>query len=186
MHLEMGLPLGQVELLKKKYYEMYGTTLKGLQLHHHVDPLEYLTFVHDIHVSEHISPDEKLRKTILSLPQSKWVFTNADSSHSLRVLDALDIRDCFEDILSVEKMDFHCKPNPIVYERALEITGKEDPTKIVYLDDSPRNLEPAKGMGFYTVLVGSEKPHPSAKRSISRPHDLVEALPQLLEEPTWN
>lgn len=186
MHLKMGLPSNQVEYLKYKYYEMYGTTLRGLQLHHGVDPQEYLTFVHDIPVSDHIGPDENLRNTLCHLPQAKWVFTNADSSHSLRVLDALGIRDCFEDILSVERMKFHCKPHPIVYKRALEISGQEDPTKIVYLDDSPRNLEPAKGLGFYTILVGTERPHPSANTSILRPHNLVDALPQLLEDSAWS
>ena len=182
----MGFSTEETILLRKSYYDKYGTTLRGLQFHHHVDPQEYLQFVHDIPVGYFLQPDTPLRKLLQTLPQPKWIFTNSDKAHAGRVLTALNLTDCFEGIISLESMDYECKPHPIAYQIALKLAGETDPHQVVYLDDSLRNLAPAKALGFFTVHVGKansadlHRADPGPDLSIPRPHDLLQALPTLL------
>ena len=42
------LPVEEVDILRRNYFEQYGTTLRGLQIHHQVDTDEYLAYVHDL------------------------------------------------------------------------------------------------------------------------------------------
>jgi pyrimidine 5'-nucleotidase len=178
----LNLPPQQVPLLRRKYYESYGTTLRGLQIHHHVDPDEYLAYVHDLPLAAYLRPDAQLRALLLSLPQKKWIFTNADAAHAQRVLTILDIRDCFQDIIDVRALSFHCKPEKQAYLIALDLAGESSPRNCVLLDDSPRNLSPAHSMGFTTVLVGKDGIHPSADYTILRLQDLAETMPELWPE----
>lgn len=175
----LNLPQEEVFLLRRKYYERYGTTLRGLQLHHHVDPDAYLAYVHDLPLEAYLRPDAKLRALLLSLPQKKWIFTNADAAHAGRVLAILDIRDCFQDIIDVRALNFHCKPEEQAYLIALQLARESDPRNCVLLDDSPRNLVPAHDLGFTTVLVGRNGTDPAADYTIPRLQDLAETMPDL-------
>lgn len=182
----MGIPPENTTALKKSYYQQYGTTLRGLQINHHLDPQDYLQFVHDIPASNYLKPDPALRQIIHSLPQRKWIFTNSDHNHATRVLAALDLAGCFDGIISLESLDYECKPHPTVYQAALTLAGASDPHRVLYLDDSLRNLAPAKALGFYTVHVGPKDLLHSENNSdfspdlsILRPHDLAQAMPEL-------
>jgi putative hydrolase of the HAD superfamily len=182
----MGMGLEQTIALKKAYYTQYGTTLRGLQHHHSIDPQDYLKFVHDIPASAYLQPDAPLREMLQSLPQRKWIFTNSDNTHTMRVLEALDLTGCFDGIISLESLDYECKPHPIVYQTALALAGESDPGRVVYLDDSLRNLAPAKEMGVFTIHVGPVTPTGDGvpigftpDLSIARPHDLVQSMTEL-------
>jgi pyrimidine 5'-nucleotidase len=152
---KVGIPWDQIPELRKEYYQTYGTTLRGLQIHYHVDPNEYLAYVHDLPLEKFIEPIPGLREMLLSLPQQRWIFTNSDSDHAHRVLKYLDLEGCFEGIIDIRETDFACKPELIAYQRAQTIAGEPDPHKCVMFDDSPQNLEPAHQLGFATILVGS-------------------------------
>ncbi|HNB53429.1 MAG TPA: pyrimidine 5'-nucleotidase, partial [Anaerolineales bacterium] len=130
----MGIAPDQTATLQKQYYLEYGTTLRGLQHHHHIDPQDYLQFVHDIPVQTYLQPDPPLRELIRTLPLRKWIFTNSDHAHATRVLSALGLTDCFDGIISLESLDYECKPHPIVYQTALQITGTPNPHQVLYLD----------------------------------------------------
>src|SRR3990170_1715211 len=110
MYERLHLSPQEIPVLRHKYYETYGTTLRGLQLHHNVDPDEFLAYVHDLPLHAFLQPAPELRTLLLSLPQRKWIFTNADSQHAARVLTLLGISDCFNGFVDVRAMDFHCKP----------------------------------------------------------------------------
>jgi putative hydrolase of the HAD superfamily len=168
-----------VPKLRKQYYLTYGTTLRGLQLNHQVDPQDYLAFVHDLSLDAFLQPDPALLNQIESLPQAKWVLTNADAAHAGRVLEMLGLSGCFEGIIDVVTLEYQCKPEPAAYRLALEIAGETDPKSCVFFDDSPRNLQPARELGIFTVLVGTEDPHPAACLSIQSIKDLPERLPEL-------
>lgn len=183
----MGFAPDQTAALQKTYYLEYGTTLRGLQHHHPIDPQDYLQFVHDIPAQTYLQPDPLLREMIRTLPQRKWIFTNADKAHAIRVLNALELEDCFDGIISLEGLAYECKPHPSVYPTALSLAGTSDPRQVLYLDDSLRNLAPAQAMGMYTVHVGPKLPtgngNPAAftpDLSIPRPHDLARKMPELL------
>lgn len=175
----LGLSPEEIQNLKQIYYEKYGTTLSGLQRHHNVDPQEYLAFVHDIPLRNYLQPDQPLRKIIQSLSQRKWIFTNSDHAHAQRVINELNLDNCFDGIIGLESLDYHCKPNREAFERALSLAGETHPNVVVYLDDSYQNLRAANCLGFFTVLVGTDSPHPAVDLSIRRPHDLPSALPEL-------
>ena len=139
----MDLPIPEIVSLRQSYLEKYGTTLRGLQAHYIVNADEYLAFVHDLPLEQFIHPDPSLRTLLLSLPQRRWIFTNADNNHANRVLNILGITDCFDGIIDIRAIEFACKPDKIAYQRALAITGDDDPAQCVIFDDALRNLSPA-------------------------------------------
>jgi len=150
----VGLSWDVIPEKRRMFYETYGTTLRGLQVHYQVDPDDYLDYVHDLSLENYLQPSPRLRSLLMSLPQCRWIFTNADADHAQRVLNILEIQDCFEGIIDVRAVDFACKPEVIAYQRALTLAGESDAAKCVLLDDSPPNLEAAHQLGFTTVLVG--------------------------------
>ena len=175
----LRFPPDILRAIKRDYYLRYGTTLRGLQLNDQVDPDDYLQFVHDIPLQNYLAPDPELRALLLDLPQQRWVFTNSDRKHAERVLDALGIADCFTGCITVESIDYQCKPNSEAYSAALRISGEENYENVLFLDDSDRNLAGAHALGVFTVLVGTTDQNPEADLSIRRPHDLLAALPSL-------
>jgi putative hydrolase of the HAD superfamily len=175
----LEIPLEKTAALRKQYYLTYGTTLRGLQRHHNVDPEDYLAFVHDLPLGEYIQADPSLRELIERLPQDKWIFTNSDAAHAGRVLDALGVSGCFKGIVDICALDYHCKPEPAAYQRALQIAGNLDPNSCMFFDDSLRNLRPARDLGIFTVLVGKQEQDPAACLSIRSLFELPVSLEEL-------
>ncbi len=182
----LGLSLEEVTALRHVYFETYGTTLRGLQKHFQVDADEYLAYVHDLPLQRYIQPNPGLAALIESLPQRKWVFTNADEAHACRVLEALGLAGCFQGIADVRALHYYCKPEQEAYERALVLAGELDPRRCALFDDSPRNLAPATALGFTTVLVSASQPdcgsiqeHPGYNHVIPNLNCLLQVLPQL-------
>jgi len=178
----IDLPRSEIVNLRQSYLEQFGTTLRGLQAHYEVDADEYLAFVHDLPLENFIHPDPSLRNLLRSLPQRRWVFTNADVNHAGRVLEILGIADCFDGIIDIRAIDFACKPEKIAYQRALVVAQDDDPKGCVIFDDAVRNLAPAREMGFYTVLVGKNGAEPLVDRTITSLHDLKGCMPELWQD----
>jgi putative hydrolase of the HAD superfamily len=159
----VGLPEAEVPLLRRHYFETYGTTLRGLQRHYKVDSDDYLAFVHDIRLRNYLQPEPELRRLLLSLPQRRWVFTNADSDHAERVLTILGLVECFSGIIDIKAMDFACKPETEAYQRALFLSGSPAPEECVLIDDTSVNLKAARDLGMMTILVSSDaNEHPAS------------------------
>lgn len=150
----IGLPWDVVPDLRSHYYQTYGTTLRGLQIHYQINPEDYLVFVHDLPVEEYLSSAPELRMVLKSLQQKRWIFTNADAEHAKRVLGCMELEDCFDGIIDIQSIDYACKPDIIAYQYALQIAGESNPKKCILFEDSADNLIPAHTMGFATVLVG--------------------------------
>jgi putative hydrolase of the HAD superfamily len=181
MEERLNLPVDEIPDLRRQYFKKYGTTLRGLQFHHDVDADEFLAYVHDLPLKNYLKPDPALRRLVRSLPQKRWIFTNADAAHAKRVLEVLGVEDCFNGIIDVRVNDFFCKPQTEAYHSALAYAGEPDPVHCVLLDDSSRNLAPATQLGFYTVLVGTSESDPAVRCTIQSIHDLPRRLPEL-----WN
>jgi len=175
----LDLPRDQIPALRKQYYETYGTTLRGLQKHYQVDADDYLAYVHDVPLNTYLHPDPKLRELLLSLPQQRWIFTNADEAHAERVLQTVGVSDCFEGIIDVRAIDFACKPEREAYLRAMALANEPDPQRCVLLDDSPVNLAGAQELGMITILVGQNGFHPAATFTLPDLYKLREIMPQL-------
>lgn len=178
----IDLPIPEIVKLRQTYLEQYGTTLRGLQAHYEVDADDYLQYVHNIPLEKYIKPDPDLRTLLLSLPQKRWIFTNADARHAQRVINILGINDCFEGIIDIRSIDFVCKPELIAYQKALTVTSEIDAKRCVIFDDALRNLYPARQLGFYTVLVGNNGLDPGVDRTISSLHELRAGMPELWQD----
>lgn len=182
MHRRLHLPEDNILALRQQYYRTYGTTLRGLQEHFGIDAGEYLTYVHDLPLRDYITPKPGLREALLNYPQRRLIFTNADRYHAHRVLEILNLSDCFEQIIDVLDTAPYCKPQPEAFEIALKIAGQVDPRQCVLLDDKVENLAVARQMGFYTVWVGGGNGlHPDYHASVASLNDLPLALSPNLE-----
>jgi putative hydrolase of the HAD superfamily len=175
MHEVVGIPLENVDSLRRRYWQDYGVTMRGLMRHHRVDPEDYLHYVHDVDVRSRLQPDPELRQALLSLPQSRVVFTNSSRAHTDRVLDALGIADLFDAVFDIRVADYMPKPYLEPYQRVLDQLGLAG-SQCVMVEDSVANLRPAKQLGMATILVGDAVPESFVDRHLAG----VEQLPQTL------
>lgn len=176
MQQVLGIPRENISSLRREYFKHYGTTLGGLMANYTIDAEDYLSFVHDIPVSDYIHKDEDLRDMFAGLPQSKWILTNSDKNHARRVLLALGVEDLFTGILGVSDLDYHNKPDPYVFHKALVAAGNPSPKACLFADDIPKNLIPAWEMGFVTVLVGDSEKTDAVMYQIQEIRDLPQVL----------
>ncbi len=149
-----GIDPAQVNDVRRQYYQKYGTTLRGLMTEiPTIDVDEYLAYVHDVNLSRYLTPNPALDAMLNTLPQVKVIFTNSDTPHTLRVLARLGIQTRFGAIVDIRAMAFYNKPLPQAYDALLTTLGVPA-QQCLYIEDSLRNLGPAKALGMTTLLVG--------------------------------
>ncbi len=148
----LGLPADGVRAQRREWFDTYGTTLNGLRTEHHVDPVDYLAFVHDLPLEDYLQPNPALDAMLTGLPVGKVIFTNADTTHALRVLNRLGIGHHFQTIIDIQALAYANKPEPRAYQHVLDQIGVTGP-ECFFVDDAPRNLQPARMLGMLTVLV---------------------------------
>ncbi len=141
---------------REKLFGEFGTTLRGLESVHHIDPVDYLRFVHDIPINDFLVPNPKLNELLEMLPQQKVIFTNGDRWHAKRVTDALNITRYFERTVDIIDVTPYCKPMVEAFRLALQKLNITDPTKILLVDDNIRNIEAANNLGLKSVLVSED------------------------------
>jgi putative hydrolase of the HAD superfamily len=179
MHEKLEIPWDQIPLLRESYFHQYGTTLRGLQTHHQVDVENYLSFVHDIPISQYIFPDKKIREIIESLPQRKFIFTNADAEHAKRVLNAMDLTDCFSGIIDIMSVEPYCKPMKPAFVIAQNITGEPDAGNCVLIDDLATTTKAGMEFGFFTVLFGKNSDEQAANAFLEDFSDLPAIISEI-------
>jgi putative hydrolase of the HAD superfamily len=143
----------QADELRRNYFQTYGTTMRGLQINHHIDPDEFLQFVHDIPLDQYLRPNPDLDRILATLPQDKVIFTNASREHAEAILTILGIRRHFSRIVDVRDLHYESKPHPTAYHRICELLGVQ-PVECLLVEDNMRNIHPAMALGMTTVLVG--------------------------------
>ncbi len=137
--------------IQKQYFRDYGTSLRGLMIHHGVDPRRFLDFVHAIDVTA-VPPSPALEQALGRLPGRKIVFTNGSAKHAENVMARLGVSHRFDAIFDIEAADYFPKPEPFVYD-ILVRRHWIDPKRAVMVEDLAKNLLPAHEMGMTTVLV---------------------------------
>ena len=153
IHEKVGLLPEEIRGFRSNLYKEYGTTMRGLKILYDINEKEYLKYVHDIPLENYIQPDKELRQVLNQYPQDKWIFTNADMDHAKRVLDVVGLGECFNGIIDILQLSPYCKPQPEAYQIALKVAGVMDPKECVFIDDREMNLDPARHMGFFTILI---------------------------------
>jgi putative hydrolase of the HAD superfamily len=167
MRNRMGFDPAEIPQIREKYFLQYGTTLRGLQANHDIDVQDFLAFVHDLPLSDYIQPNPALCEVIASLGTHNLIFTNADAAHAQRVLKALALDECFENVVDVNAVAPYCKPMPESFQIAMRMAGENDPGRCVMIDDLPRTTKAAREAGWYSILFGQEKPHPDADATLT-------------------
>ena len=148
----MELAWEDAVVMRRKYYRQYGTTLGGLIAEHDVDAHDYLVYVHDIPLEEYIGPNPALDAMLAAIPLRHAVYTNATAEYARRVLGVLGVADHFEDVIGIDDVGLINKPVQEAYERVLVRLDAWGP-ECIMVEDSARNLNPAKALGMTTVLV---------------------------------
>ncbi len=156
MHTRLGMDSKTVEELRAKYYKEYGTTGRGLHLHHSLDWEDYLSFVHDVPVEEMLKPNSRLDQMLAALDEQKIIFTNATADHALRVLRALGVERHFERIIDICELEHIAKPDVRAYHKVLRLLNAQ-PQECILVEDHVRNLRPGKELGMTTVLIGNQR-----------------------------
>ncbi|WP_322866353.1 pyrimidine 5'-nucleotidase [Aquicoccus sp. G2-2] len=147
----LAIPRPEADRLRRAYYSKYGTTLAGLMQEHGIDPLPYLTDVHEISLVKLI-PDLQLRSGISALPGRKIVYTNGSAPYAERVLAARGLDGIFDAVYGVEHADFHPKPDRRAFE-CVFARDRLDAAKGAMFEDDSRNLAVPHALGMRTIHV---------------------------------
>ncbi len=176
----LDLAPAQAYGLQKSYFREHGTTLRGMMVHHDMDPGPYLDYVHQVDM-EAIAPAPRLDAALARLGGRKLVFTNASADHAHRVLARLGIARHFDGIFDIVAADYLPKPDPRVYAKLVSDHSLV-PRHTVLVEDVIRNLGPARALGMTTVWVETHTPWAVADRENQRPDFIVGDLADWLME----
>ena len=151
----LGCTEAQAAELRARYYCEYGTSLRGLMAERSdIDPEDYLRFVHDIRLQDYIGPNPELAEMLRTIPLTKVIFTNSTAEHAKKVVELLGVADQFSILVDVRAMDYRSKPDAGAYQRMLDMLQAKG-SECILVEDSARNLRPAKALGVQTILVDS-------------------------------
>ncbi|CAF1342913.1 unnamed protein product [Didymodactylos carnosus] len=175
--------------LHERYYKDYGLALEGLVRHHQVDPMDYNAKVDDaLPLEQILKRDDHLRALLLRMDTRKvrrWILTNAYVTHAKRVLKILGVEDLFEGITFCDynQQTLICKPQPKMFQKAMDEANIQDRTKCFLVDDSQLNVIGAAGFGWGRIihLIEPQDPVPAKTSGIEQIRSLDE-LPALFPE----
>lgn len=94
--------------------------------------------------------DPVRKRALDNILEKKIVFTNNPSAFARRVLLYAGLESCFSDFVGMEEANFFGKPDL----RAFKIVEARHPecSRIIFCDDSLKNLDAAHQMGWTTIL----------------------------------
>jgi putative hydrolase of the HAD superfamily len=156
-YLEKTLKLSweEVDQIRTNYIKQYGTTLLGMMIHHHINPDKFLQEIHSFDVGKFLKKEPALLEFLQNLSGKKYIFTNSPQFYARNVLKILGIDSLFEDVFSIETVNYHGKPNMDAYQKVIEILHTKE--QIAFVDDEPANVIQAKKANMKTFLVDSRR-----------------------------
>lgn len=181
----VGIPKDEIPEKRDRLFLEHGTTMRGLSIEYGIDVQDYLQYVHEVDLSEVIEPDYQLKAALRSLPQEKWIFTNASRQHANNVLGLLGISDLFMGVIDVLDTEPWCKPHPEAFEIALKLVGGPEPAETLFVDDLETNLDAARALGIQTLRVSGlrvESSHPIIHNLAELPAYLSQSGIKYVEE----
>lgn len=137
--------------VQKAYFRKYGLTLRGLMIHHGLDPARFFEEMTPMDLTQ-VDPNPALGEAIRRLPGRKIIYTNASTHHAEMVLERLDMAGIFEAIYDIAAAEYLPKPALEPYQVLCSLHNI-DPARAVMIDDIARNLEPAAALGMTTVWM---------------------------------
>jgi putative hydrolase of the HAD superfamily len=178
MALRLGMDEATIKALRPRYWEQYGTTMRGLLLERGIDADDYLDYVHGFSAQEFLAPNVELDRALAGLPWRKVIFTSSTREHTQQVLVALAIARHFERTFDIRDTRYVCKPDPAAYHVVLEALGLQA-EQCLLVDDSLPNLQTAASLGMTTVWVGSQQRAEGVAWAIDR----IESIADVARQP---
>jgi len=152
---ELGVDNDEADRLRVQYWKKYGTTLRGMMLHHDMDAEPFLQDVHNINAHEILGKDKALDAALERLPGRKVIHTNGIREHAEKVLGTLGIARHFDHIYDIRFNDYIPKPCSQSLAKLIEAEGCT-PARTLVVDDIADNLGVAKELGCKTVWITRE------------------------------
>jgi putative hydrolase of the HAD superfamily len=158
----LGYSNAEATSLRQHYWDRYGATLLGLVRHHGVKASHFLEETHRLPGLEgRLRTSAHDRAALKRLRGRKYILTNAPRSYALRVLNTLELADCFDGVLCVEDMRMfgHARPKPdarMLQHMAARL--KVAPSRCVLVEDTLVNLREAHRLGMRTVWMRRYEP----------------------------
>lgn len=143
----------EANYLRRDFCTRYGTTLAGLRAKFGTCPQEFFDFIHTPEGLLYPAPNSALQDLLLKLPGRRYIFTNGRRDWVEPGLIAMGLQNLFLDIFDIAFFGWDNKPNAGPYAQVESHLG-EKPGQIVFFDDCPENLLPAKARGWTTVYIG--------------------------------
>lgn len=171
----LGVDRDEANRMRVEYWRRYGTTLRGLMLHHGLAPEPFLEHVHDVGVETMLAPDPELDRALARLPGRKVIHTNGIREHAERVLKALGVAHHFARIYDIRFDDYRPKPDARLLARLLAEEGVP-PHRTLVVDDMPENLAAARKLGCRTVLITKDNKTGAWDFQAPSIHKLMEML----------
>lgn len=143
--------------MRRGFWQLYGTTLKGLMRHHGADPRRYLRETHQFSgLAAMVVSENALQHALARLAGKKLIFSNAPRHYVEEVVRALGVARFFDAVYSIESTRYHPKPAFRGFQMLLR-KHHLDPHRCALVDDALENLRTAKRLGMGTVWVSAEK-----------------------------
>ena len=171
---ELDVDPVEADRLRVKYWKEYGTTLRGMMLHHGMEAEAFLHDVHDIDAHQILKPDFELDEALARLPGRKVIHTNGILEHAERILDVLGIAHHFAAIYDIRFNDYIPKPCKETLAMLIKAEGST-PDRTLVVDDMADNLKVARELGCKTVWITHE-PDGYWDYHIPRFHHLPDSL----------
>ena len=152
----LGVSEADARIVQRGLWRKYGTSLRGLQVEHGVDPEPFLADVHDVPVEEILAPDPALYELVSRLSGERHIFTNGPSEFAHRVMRRLGVDPLFTRVFDIRHAEFVPKPDPLPYRHAMSALAAPAES-IVLIDDSPQNIAQARALGWWTVWLRSPR-----------------------------
>ena len=165
----VGIPAGEVDGLRRRYWADYGVTLGGLIRHWGVDPEDYLEFVHDVDVAGRLQHDAALRLMLAAAAP-------APGGLHQRLARACrpGARQSSACTICSRKFSISASPPICPNPSSLLITRSWStsacPEKCLMVEDSAANLQTAKELGMGTILVGGSAADAPGFVDVHHPH----------------
>lgn len=148
--------LSEVDRVRTRFIQQYGTTQEGLSKHYGISPQDFLAYAHDIQIESFIQPNHCLKDLMKSIPFPKYLFSNSPLLAIQRVLTHLEIDQFFSGLISIETSQYIGKPNPSSFQAIIKILP-EKCDKVLFFDDEPKNIEAGKVFGWHGVWVNGKQ-----------------------------
>ena len=148
----VGISEDAANTLRMNYWREYGTTLRGLMLHHGIEPEAFLIYVHDIDAHEILTRDPELDRALSSMHCRKVIHTNGTREHAECILQTLGLRHHFSAIYDIRFNDYLPKPCATTLGHLIAQEGILAEHTIV-IDDMAENLVAAQSIGAGTCLI---------------------------------